>query len=64
MIQYEFGMFFALGGMAIHAGVIIIAGRSAALALKSAKRIPVQDTGGRRGETEARKEDELLWKRK
>lgn len=42
MIQYEIGMFFALGGMAIHAGVIIIAGRSAALALKYAKRLPVQ----------------------
>ena len=42
MIQYEIGMFFALAGMAIHSGVIIIAGRSAALALKYAKRLPVQ----------------------
>ncbi|KAF8737099.1 hypothetical protein AX14_013459 [Amanita brunnescens Koide BX004] len=42
MIQYEVGMFFALAGMAVHAGVIIIAGRGAALALKYAKRLPVQ----------------------
>src|SRR6266550_3765315 len=55
MIQYEFGMFFALGGMAIHAGVIIIAGRSAALALKCAKRIPVQDHWREERERQQRK---------
>ncbi|KAF8622974.1 hypothetical protein AX15_006573 [Amanita polypyramis BW_CC] len=41
-IKFEVGMFFALGGMAIHSGVIIVAGRSAALALKYAKRLPAQ----------------------
>ncbi|KAF8338621.1 hypothetical protein F5887DRAFT_982105, partial [Amanita rubescens] len=57
MIQYEFGMFFALGGMAIHAGVIIIAGRSAALALKYAKRIPVQDHWREERERQKRKKN-------
>lgn len=57
MIQYEFGMFLALGGMAIHAGVIIIAGRSAALALKYAKRIPVQAHWKEEREREKRKKN-------
>jgi hypothetical protein len=41
-IIFEVGMFLALGGMAIHAGVIIISGRCAALALKHAKRLTVE----------------------
>ncbi|KAF8629382.1 hypothetical protein AX17_005678 [Amanita inopinata Kibby_2008] len=61
-VPFEIGMFFALGGMAVHTGVIIIAGRSAALALKYAKRLPAQAqmkaenlrSGGRKADSRAR----------
>ncbi|KAK2464690.1 hypothetical protein APHAL10511_003266 [Amanita phalloides] len=44
IVQNEVGMFFALGGMAIHSGVIVVAGRCAALAFKYAKRVPVHSS--------------------
>ncbi|KAF8622976.1 hypothetical protein AX15_006574 [Amanita polypyramis BW_CC] len=41
-VTFEIGMFFALGGMAIHLGIIVAAGRSTTLALKYAEQVQVQ----------------------